>query len=90
MLRAFDVSHGQCILFHSPNGRTVLIDCAHHNDTGWHPADALLAYGIRHVDALVVSNFDEDHVRGLLELYRRVSVGRTWPNWRVTQGRFAP
>ena len=55
MLEVFDVGHGQCILFRSPNGRVVLIDCAHAADSGWHPADVLLARGIRHVDALVVS-----------------------------------
>lgn len=85
MLKVFDVGHGQSILFITPNGRVVLIDCAHHPVTGWHPTQALSAMGIRHVDALVVSNFDEDHARGLRQLYARgISHGPIWTNWRVT------
>lgn len=85
MLKVFDVGHGQCILFITPNGRVVLIDCTHHPVTGWHPAQALSAMGIRHVDALVVSNFDEDHARGLRQLYAHgISHGPIWTNWRVT------
>lgn len=85
MLSIFDVGHGQCILFITPNRRVVLIDCADNVITGEHPADALLARGIRHVDALVISNFDEDHVRGLPGLLaRRITLGQVWPNWRVT------
>lgn len=85
MLKVFDVGHGQCILFITPNRRIVLIDCAHHKVTGWHPAQALHAMGIQHVDALVISNFDEDHARGLSELYDRgITHGPIWTNWRVT------
>lgn len=29
MLKVFDVGHGQCILFITPNRHVVLIDCAH-------------------------------------------------------------
>jgi beta-lactamase superfamily II metal-dependent hydrolase len=84
MLKVFDVGHGQCILFITPNRRVVLIDCAHHPN-GWHPADALLAMGIRHVHSLVISNFDEDHARGLTELLARgITLGQVWPNWRVS------
>lgn len=84
MLKVFDVGHGQCILFITPNGHVVLIDCAHHPN-GWHPADALLAMGVKHVHALVISNFDEDHACGLGELLARgITIGRVWPNWRVT------
>ncbi len=84
MLKVFDVGHGQCILFITPNQHVVLIDCAHHPD-GWHPADTLLPMGIKHIHALVVSNFDEDHARGLGELLARgITIGRVWPNWRVT------
>lgn len=84
MLKVFDVGHGQCILFITPNRQVVLIDCAHHPN-GWHPADALLTMGIRHVHSLVISNFDEDHARGLAKLLARgITLGRVWPNWRVT------
>ena len=85
MLKIFDVGHGQCILFITPSRRVILIDCAHHTVTGWHPAQALAALGIQHVDALVVTNFDEDHARGLREMYaRRITHGPIWANWRVT------
>lgn len=85
MLKIFDVGHGQCIFLRTPNGRNLLIDCAHHTITGWAPSDFLKLIGVRYIDALVVSNFDEDHVRGINNLLQSgIIINKIWPNWRVS------
>lgn len=76
-LQIFDVDHGACALLtvQSPNGATpkrVMIDCGHSVRAGqrWSPGAYLKNAGIGHLDALVITNFDEDHASGAPDLLK--------------------
>ncbi len=73
-IEIFDVEHGACALVTSDNGARMLFDCGHNVSTGWRPSTALPARGINTVEALVVSNYDEDHVSDFPNLMRSVCV----------------
>lgn len=70
LLQFFNVDHGACSLLTLPTtqgNKHVLIDCGHSFDYKggpWYPAEHLLSNGIKHLDLLIVTNFDEDHVSG--------------------------
>lgn len=69
LLKVFNVDHGACALITTSNGRHVLIDCGHHAEKRWFPGTALNAMGIYALDRLMVTNFDEDHVSGIGDLF---------------------
>jgi beta-lactamase superfamily II metal-dependent hydrolase len=82
ILQFFNVDHGACSLLTlpSPEGnRYVLIDCGHNTNyrgVPWHPGSQLLSNGIKHVDLLIVTNFDEDHVSGAPNMIEKgISIG---------------
>ncbi len=81
-LQVFDVDHGQCALLTLPSPigkRYVLIDCGHSVNFGgapWYPGAHLERMGVKYVDLLVCTNYDEDHASGYPDLTRRgISVG---------------
>lgn len=70
-----DVGQGDAVLLRDPSGATMLVD------GGRDPillAGALRRHGIRHVDLLVVTHGDGDHVGGLDGIVDVVGVGRVW------------
>lgn len=83
-IEIFDVEHGACTLVTADTGRRVLIDCGHNGSTGWRPSAALPARGIRQVDALVVSNYDEDHVSDFPNVMQCILVPTLFRNPSVT------
>lgn len=74
IVRIFDVDHGFCAAIHDDSGQTILIDCGHNAGTGFRPSNYLRTLGIQQVDALIVSNYDEDHLSDLPNLIRDVYV----------------
>lgn len=70
LLQVFDVDHGACALLTMPSpqgNRHILIDCGHNTEYKggpWYPGVQLRQMGIKHLDALIVTNYDEDHVSG--------------------------
>ncbi len=66
----FDVEHGACALVTAETGSRMLLDCGWNGSTGWRPSNHLPNAGIRSVDMLVVTNYDEDHVNDLPNLRR--------------------
>jgi beta-lactamase superfamily II metal-dependent hydrolase len=83
-IRIFDVTHGFCAYIVADDGDALLIDCGYNTENGFHPSDYLRRQGRVSVQGLVVSNYDEDHLRdlpGMLgtvrieALYRNKSVG---------------
>jgi beta-lactamase superfamily II metal-dependent hydrolase len=74
-LEIFDVEHGQCSLLSSDSGAHMLVDCGHNGGTGWRPSRMLSARNIRHLDELVITNYDEDHASDLVNLRRAASIG---------------
>ena len=72
LLQIFDVEHGGCALLTVPSGnggvKRLLIDCGHNATTKWYPGRHLGGLGVTHLDQLVVTNYDEDHVSGYPDL----------------------
>jgi len=83
-LRIFDVEHGQCSHIVTSTNRHILIDSGHNSTTNWRPSVYLPNRGIRHVDQLIISNFDEDHASDLHNLINVVSVGTLVKNPSVS------
>lgn len=83
-LEIFDVEHGACSLITTEEGKQIMIDCGHNASTGWMPGDYLVDRGITRIEALIVTNYDEDHVSGLPNLKDNVSVGWLYRNKSVT------
>jgi beta-lactamase superfamily II metal-dependent hydrolase len=79
----FDVEHGGCAAVVTPSGHLVLIDAGHNATTDWRPSK-WVAGRYQAVDCQVITNFDEDHVTDLPNLWRTIPI-RTWlMNWYVT------
>lgn len=82
LLQIFDVDHGQCALLSMPSSignRYVLIDCGHaanFQGARWYPGAHLESLGIKYVDMLICTNFDEDHASGFPDLeHRGIAIG---------------
>ena len=82
-LQIFDVDHGQCALLTLPGSSTgnwhVLIDCGHSTNfrgSPWYPGQHLAALGVKYIDLLICTNYDEDHASGFPDLERRgIAIG---------------
>lgn len=74
-LQIFNVKMGACALLVCDDGSTMLIDAGSNADTGWEPGTYLRRRGIKHLNFLAITNYDEDHVSGLPNLHSNVSVG---------------
>ena len=59
--KIFDVKHGFCAALMDTNYLT-LIDCGHDALSDFRPLQWLYDKGYRHIDALIISNFDQDHI----------------------------
>lgn len=71
---ACDVGQGSALLVRG-GGRVVMIDVGPANSK---VGDCLRAAGVRHIDLLIVSHFDADHVRGLEDVLAVSSVDEVW------------
>ncbi len=80
----FDVGQGGATLITTPADRHVLVDAGPRSPGGSEAEFAILPYlerwGIRRLDAVVITHPDEDHLGGLPTLLREVSVGRVVHN----------
>jgi beta-lactamase superfamily II metal-dependent hydrolase len=83
-VRIFDVEHGGCALVTSDVGTYVLIDCGHNSSTNWRPSTYLSNLGIRHLEQLIITNYDEDHASDLANVARMASVGFLMTNPSVS------
>jgi beta-lactamase superfamily II metal-dependent hydrolase len=73
-----DVEGGQCTLFITPSGKSMLVD------TGWpgfsgRDANRIVSVaktaGITRIDYLVITHYHSDHVGGVPQLAERLPVG---------------
>lgn len=72
-LKIFNVSHGFCGALLSQSS-LILLDCGHDSD-GFSPAKWLYSKGYRHIDSLIISNFDQDHVSDIMTIRDHFTVG---------------
>ncbi len=83
----FDVGNGDAALVSTPLDRHILVDTGPRSPMGSAASYSVLPYlqhrGIRHLDAVIVSHPDEDHLGGLPTVLREVSVGRVFHNGRA-------
>jgi competence protein ComEC len=85
-MTAIDVGHGDAILLQGPLGQTALIDAGGHRrdrDRGrdqarWRVLPVLAQLGVDHLDLMVITHGDLDHVGGAAEVARRLPVGQLW------------
>ena len=82
-LQIFDVEHGGCALLTCDSGARLMIDCGHNATSGWYPGDHLRRLGVRHLEMLVVTNYDQDHISGFPNLIDSVSIGTIVRNTSV-------
>lgn len=85
-LQIFDVEHGACGLLTADNQTRMMFDCGHNGSTGWRPGTYLANKGIRHLERLVITNYDEDHVSGAPDLFDKIDVRWLFRNESVTHG----
>jgi len=82
-ITVLDVGQGDSILVQSPSGKTLLIDGGGREGEQTKGYDvgkevvlpALLARGVRRIDALVITHPHEDHIGGLAAVVEQVPVG---------------
>lgn len=79
----FDVEHGSCNAVLTPTGQLLLIDCGHNDATRWRPSSWIAARRLS-VANLTITNFDEDHVTDLPNLYATCPIQSLTRNWHVT------
>ena len=83
-LKIFDVEHGACALLSCDDDTRMMIDCGHNASTGWLPGNYLRQQGIGVLEMLAVTNYDEDHVSGISNLFDRVDVRWLWRNVSIS------
>lgn len=83
-LTIYDVDHGSCARLVTPTGHNIFFDCGFNDEATPHPLDELRAENVTEVEHLVISNFDEDHVRGLPSLLRAVNLRAIYRNDTVS------
>ena len=66
-IEIFNVELGQCAMVHCPNGNKVMIDAGHTNNepNPWRPSVHFKDVAI---EALIITNYDEDHVSDFVAL----------------------
>lgn len=75
-IQVLDVGQGQCVLL-SSGGAFTLVDCGSANswyDSGTIAADTLYSMGCGHLDRLVLTHYDTDHISGVETLLSRMDV----------------
>jgi competence protein ComEC len=81
-----DIGQGDAVLLRSPRGELIAVD------TGSDPVAyraALRRHGVGHIDLLILTHGDNDHIGGVAALPGRVPVGRVWYPDFTPQGPWA-
>jgi len=77
------VGQGDSTLFQLPSGHTMIVDGGGQARSKYNPGETVVApflrrKGIKHIDIMVVSHPDPDHILGLFPLMENFSVGELW------------
>lgn len=83
-LQIFDVEHGACSMLTADNSERLMIDCGHNATTDWKPGTYLRNEGINTLEMLAITNYDEDHASGSVDLFDKIDVRWLWRNKSVS------
>ena len=83
-LQIFNVEHGACALLTSDDDKIMMFDCGHNSDTDWRPGTYLKNEGISRIELLNITNYDEDHASGAIDLFNNIDVRWLKRNTSVT------
>lgn len=74
-----DVGQGECVVLQS-QGKTYVVDCggSEKEGAGETATRYLMSQGITHINGLVVTHYDLDHISGVPHLLDRMDVGRVY------------
>ncbi|MFH1011418.1 MAG: ComEC/Rec2 family competence protein, partial [bacterium] len=78
-----DVGNGDSILLRTPQGKTLLIDAGPAFDSwdaSWRILPALNSLGVGHLDALVLTHAETDHIGGAAQVLREFPVCAVYTN----------
>jgi len=67
-----DVGHGLCVSLIHDNGNVMLWDCGHSESN--RPSEFLVSMGVRGIDCLFITNYDEDHISDLPNIRERLPI----------------
>jgi competence protein ComEC len=82
-----DVGQGDSILVILPNTKTLLIDGGQREASG-KVLSTLQEYGLNHIDVVVATHPHADHIGGLVDVIKNVSVGQVLDSGRLHRGPF--
>jgi len=73
-----DVEGGNAVLFVAPSGESMLVDTGNGGDGAVRDAGRIMAAvkdaGVKHIDHLIITHYHNDHIGGLAELARQISI----------------
>lgn len=78
-----DVGHGDCLVIRTPQRHRVLVDTGSEEAGNFRVIPFLRAAGINHLDAAILTHFDEDHIGGAIPLVKVIPIRRLLTNgWK--------
>lgn len=81
-LTIHDVEHGSCITLVHDNGNVMMWDCGASN--AFSPTFFLTSIGIRSIQRLFITNFDQDHITDLNNLVQHIAIETLYKNPTIT------
>ena len=82
-----DVGQGDSILVILPNTKTLLIDGGQREASG-KVLSTLQEYGLNHIDVVVATHPHADHIGGLIDVIKNVSIGQVLDSGHLHRGPF--
>ena len=82
--KIFNVRHGFCAALMG-NNHLTLIDCGHDHNYDYTPLHWLYLKGYRHINSLIISNFDQDHISDIETIRDNFTVGKLVINRTISK-----
>lgn len=77
-----NVGHGLCISLIHDNGNVMLWDCGHSEEN--RPSKFLPSMGVKKIDHLFITNYDEDHISDLPDLRDKLPISTLTRNQSIS------
>ena len=79
-----DVEHGFCAYAEADNKNLMVFDCGHHGANKFLPSEYLLNRGHRSIEIFFVTNYDQDHISDLPNLYSKLRIDSLYRNKSIS------